>query len=29
MRHERDDSSVATKLTYLIIGGGIGAVIAL
>ncbi len=31
MRHnyERDDASVATKLSYLIIGGGIGAVIAL
>ncbi len=31
MRHEydRDDSNVATKLTYLLIGGGIGAVIAL
>lgn len=26
---ERDDSSVSTKLTYLLIGGGIGAVIAL
>lgn len=31
MRYERegDDTSAATKLTYLIIGGGIGAVIAL
>lgn len=32
MRYEyedRDDSSVGTKLTYLLIGGGIGAVIAL
>jgi gas vesicle protein len=31
MRHEyeRDDASVSTKLTYLLIGGGIGAVIAL
>ncbi|MEO8042639.1 MAG: YtxH domain-containing protein [Acidobacteriota bacterium] len=31
MRHEyeREDSSVTTKLTYLLIGGGIGAVIAL
>lgn len=31
MRNEygRDDSSAATKLTYLLIGGGIGAVIAL
>jgi len=27
--YEREDSSVSTKLTYLIIGGGIGAVIAL
>lgn len=27
--YERDDSSVSTKLTYLLIGGGIGAVIAL
>lgn len=27
--YERDDSSVTTKLTYLLIGGGIGAVIAL
>lgn len=26
---EREDSSVGTKLTYLLIGGGIGAVIAL
>ena len=26
---ERDETSVATKLTYLIVGGGIGAVIAL
>ena len=26
---EREDSSVTTKLTYLLIGGGIGAVIAL
>ena len=25
----RDDSNVTTKLTYLLIGGGIGAVIAL
>ena len=31
MRHEydREDSSVTTKLTYLLIGGGIGAVVAL
>ncbi len=31
MRHEyeHDDASVGTKLTYLLIGGGIGAVIAL
>ena len=31
MRNEygRDDSNVTTKLTYLLIGGGIGAVIAL
>jgi len=31
MRHEyeNDDASVATKLTYLLVGGGIGAVIAL
>jgi gas vesicle protein len=31
MRHEydREDGSVSTKLTYLLIGGGIGAVIAL
>ena len=27
--YERDDTSVTTKLTYLLIGGGIGAVIAL
>src|SRR5688572_2052087 len=27
--YERDDSSATTKLTYLIIGGGIGAVLAL
>lgn len=31
MRHEydREDANVGTKLTYLLIGGGIGAVIAL
>ena len=29
MREEREDASVGTKLTYLLIGGGIGAVIAL
>ena len=31
MRHEydRDDDQVSTKLTYLLIGGGIGAIIAL
>lgn len=27
--YERDDTSTTTKLTYLLIGGGIGAVIAL
>jgi gas vesicle protein len=27
--YEREDSSISTKLTYLIIGGGIGAIIAL
>lgn len=27
--YDRDDSSVSTKLTYLLIGGGIGAIIAL
>ncbi len=27
--YDRDDASVATKLTYLLVGGGIGAVIAL
>src|SRR3982751_1581649 len=27
--YEREDSSATTKLTYLIIGGGIGAVLAL
>src|SRR5258708_38503154 len=27
--YERDQTSAATKLTYLLIGGGIGAVIAL
>lgn len=27
--HEREDGSVSTKLTYLLIGGGIGAIIAL
>lgn len=29
MRHEKDDASAGTKLTYLLIGGGIGAVLAL
>lgn len=29
MRHEREDTSISTKLTYLIVGGGIGAIIAL
>lgn len=29
MRNEREESSTATKLSYLIIGGGIGAVLAL
>ena len=28
-RDEREDSSAATKLTYLIVGGGIGAILAL
>lgn len=28
-RYEREDNGVATKLSYLIIGGGIGAVLAL
>ncbi|MBL8122642.1 MAG: YtxH domain-containing protein [Pyrinomonadaceae bacterium] len=27
--YEREDSNVSTKLTYLLIGGGIGAIIAL
>ena len=27
--HERDEASASTKLTYLLIGGGIGAVLAL
>lgn len=27
--YDRDDSNVSTKLTYLLIGGGIGAIIAL
>lgn len=27
--YERDDSSAATKLTYLLVGGGIGAILAL
>ncbi|MBA3352460.1 MAG: YtxH domain-containing protein [Blastocatellia bacterium] len=27
--YDREDSSVSTKLTYLLIGGGIGAVVAL
>ncbi|HSU25174.1 MAG TPA: YtxH domain-containing protein [Pyrinomonadaceae bacterium] len=27
--YDRDDTSVTTKLTYLLVGGGIGAVIAL
>ncbi|MBK9768190.1 MAG: YtxH domain-containing protein [Chloracidobacterium sp.] len=27
--YEREESSIATKLSYLIIGGGIGAVLAL
>ena len=27
--YDRDDAHVSTKLTYLLIGGGIGAVIAL
>ena len=27
--YDRDDTSVGTKLTYLLIGGGIGAVVAL
>jgi gas vesicle protein len=29
MRRENEDSNVGTKLTYLLIGGGIGAVLAL
>ncbi len=29
MRNEHDDSSATTKLTYLLIGGGIGALLAL
>lgn len=29
MRYEREDSNVNTKLTYLLIGGGIGAILAL
>ena len=29
MRHEREEASAATKLTYLLVGGGIGAIIAL
>lgn len=29
MRQERDEASATTKLTYLLIGGGIGAVLAL
>ncbi len=28
-QYERDETSAATKLTYLLIGGGIGAVVAL
>jgi len=28
-RNERDESSAATKLTYLLVGGGIGAILAL
>jgi len=27
--YERDETSAATKLTYLLVGGGIGAVLAL
>ena len=27
--HEREETSAATKLTYLLVGGGIGAVLAL
>lgn len=29
MRYEKEESSTSTKLTYLLIGGGIGAIIAL
>jgi gas vesicle protein len=29
MKREREESSAATKLTYLVIGGGIGAILAL
>lgn len=28
-QYDRDDASVSTKLTYLLIGGGIGAIVAL
>jgi gas vesicle protein len=28
-RNDREDSSAATKLTYLLVGGGIGAILAL
>lgn len=29
MRHEREDTGVSTKLTFLLVGGGIGAILAL
>lgn len=29
MRHEKEEASATTKLTYLLIGGGIGAILAL
>ena len=29
MRHEREETGVSTKLTFLLVGGGIGAILAL
>jgi len=29
MRHEKEDTNATTKLTYLLVGGGIGAILAL
>ncbi|NJM52639.1 MAG: YtxH domain-containing protein [Blastocatellia bacterium] len=29
MRYEKEETSATTKLTYLLIGGGIGAILAL